>query len=1214
MRAAPLMLAMALALGLPTDALQAATSTSAGLKSSPAMRTYIVVFDEPAAARFRGFPATDKQRPRLAATSPAATGQDRYDADSPQARAYVAYLDDLRRLRLGDASVRLGRPLVSRLVYTHAMNGMAVTLSPAEAEALATMPGVRSVKPEFHRFLQTDRGPAWIKADLVWSGAATGTANRGEGVVVGVIDSGINRSHVAFAGTGISNPLGGFRGYCVANPTACNTKLVGLWDFTVGAGNTSDPVDNDGHGTHVASTAVGNAFLTYSGVAPRANLIAYKACPDTQCNGSAILAAINQAVADGVDVINYSIGSGPDDPWATLGGAINDDNEAFLAAREAGIVVAVAAGNDGPSPGTHGNPGNAPWVIGVAAATHDRSGAGDRLASFSGRGPVLPLGVVKPDVTAPGVSIIAAGTSGATSTRTLSGTSMATPHVAGAAALVRSVNPALTPSQVVSALVLTARSSVTNGAVAATPHEQGAGTIDASLAVKAGVYLDVPAGGFSTARVNPYSGGAQDINLPSLAHGACFRTCSLTRVFKLMPGAAAGNYNVQVSMPAGVSLVPSVTSFTPNGGAGTSIAFSINVDAPQLAGKWHYGSVTLVNTAGGGRPNLKLPVAIYATPFASQVAETSLARVSRTVTRERDFFDLDLTDLVPLANARFPATNLVAPTSSTQTIAVDPSNDDPYDNVGSNYRRILVVPATPGGSPPVTTRLRVGTRAAAPDIDLFVGRDTNGNGEPDAGEELCRSTSAQSAETCELSVLSEAAATNYWVMVQNFSGAGTGVTVDSYVVPLVAGNGASLVATGPGVTAAGAGFKLRVGYDDATLVAGAERVGYVLIQPTAGSTAHALEVRLTRSGTSFEPFALAPGVGRAVTLPAGAAHERLFFTVPANATSVTFTTSGSGSVSLYAARDAAPTTPVVAAAPARNAAGVIAATAAGANQTITVSGAALQAGRWYLTPVNTGAGTAQVTVTATINSSGAALVAKPGSYFNAPRGGHGVFFYPSGPDLALLWYTYFQDGTPTWYYVQGAQPGANGVFNGIVYRSAWNGAANHLVAVGNLVIAPTTSNTFTMAYNIDGFTGAEPMQAFLTGCPTVGGSPLNVSSHWFNAAKPGYGYSVQVNANYEFHAVFAYDGLGQPRFLVAERGGAFNTGGAALPLEQLNGFAPLGPHAAPVRTTIGTLSRTYGSNTIASIASSGTYFGGLPGTWSESGSMTALSATQGCTP
>ena len=317
MRATPLMLAIALGLGVPAGSTEAAAPSRDAVRKADGLNTYIVVFDEPAAARFRGFAATEKSRPRLAASSAAATGKRKFDARSPEAVAYVDYLSDLRRVRLNDASRAVGRPLVPMFTYEHAMNGVAMKLTASEAEVISAMPGVKAVAPEFLRYLQTNIGPTWIKANLVWNGTATGTQNRGEGVIVGVIDSGINRTHASFSGTGVTNPLGSFRGYCISTPSACNSKLIGLYDFTTATTNGfADPVDTDGHGTHTAGTAVGAAFSIYSGVAPRANLIVYKGCPGDECDGDALLASINQAVIDGVDVINYSIGSDPQDPWA----------------------------------------------------------------------------------------------------------------------------------------------------------------------------------------------------------------------------------------------------------------------------------------------------------------------------------------------------------------------------------------------------------------------------------------------------------------------------------------------------------------------------------------------------------------------------------------------------------------------------------------------------------------------------------------------------------------------------------------------------------------------------------------------------------------------------------------------------------------------------------------------------------------------------------
>jgi len=1222
MRASPLMLAIALAIGLPAGQAEGASSSKDAVEQVAAMNTYIVVFDEPAAARFRGFGKDDRSRPRLAATSPVATGARKYDSRSLEAMAYVDYLDQLRRARLDDAATALGRPLVPSHVYTHAMNGMAVRLTAGEARVLATMPGVRSVAPEFTRFLQTDRGPQWIKADLLWNGTATGgVQRRGEGVVVGVIDSGIYRSHSAFAGTGITNPRGNgnYLGFCVANPAACNNKLIGLWNFTSGNGSNVDPVDTDGHGTHTASTAAGNAFSIYSGVAPRANIIAYKACPDLECPGSALVASINQAVADGVDVINYSIGGSPSDPWISVGGAINDDSEAFLAAREAGIVVAAAAGNDGPAPGTHANPGNAPWVMGVGAATHDRGGAGDRLAPFSGRGPVIPLGVVKPDVTAPGVSIIAAGTGGTGSTQTLSGTSMATPHVAGAAALLLSDKPALTPSQVISALALTARNSVTEAGVATSPHLQGAGMIDVSLAARAGMFLEVPAGGFNAATANPFNGGAQNINLPSLGHGACFRTCTLVRTFKLMPGTAAASYSIQSSLSGGATITPSVASFN-SSLAGQAVTFTVNVDSPTLAGKWVYGSVTLVNTSGDGRPNLRLPVAVFATPFSDAQTQAALSGINRTVTRERDHFDVDVSNLVPLPSARFSATPLVAPVSTTQNITQDPTPGDPYDNVNSNYRRLISVPATPGGSAPVSTRVRVTTRAPNPDIDLFVGRDTNGNGLPNESEEICRSITSGSDEVCEFTVMSEAAPYNLWVMVQNYQGPGTNVVVDSYVVPLVAGGNTSMVATGPGSTIANLPFKLRIAYDDPTLVAGAERIGFVLVQPAAGSTAFEIPVRLTRTGAGFEPFALANGVGRQVTLPAGSSHDRLYFDVPPHATSVQFTTTGStGNVDLYVARVASPTGPAIEAAPAWNNNAAFRAATVSGNETVTLSGSNLQPGRHYVVPTNTTGATVSASVTATVTAQGTRPAFLSGQYANPARDGHGIFVDFAGPignpdQWVTVWYTYLEDTTPTWYYSQGAAPGPNGIWKAELFRVVWDGAATHAVDVGDVIITPTGTETMTMSFNLDGKSGFEPMLRVGGGsCPQFNGQPLDVTGHWYSPSLAGFGYTYQATGGANPQEVFipyVYDGQGVPRWLYGQKG--FAAPPNTFSLQWFAGFPPLAPRVDLVGTAAGNGARALGTNTIGAISVSTVFTGALSGTWSQNRPVAMLSQRKNC--
>jgi len=286
---------------------------------------------------------------------------------------------------------------------------------------------------------------------------------------------------------------------------------------------------------------------------------------------------------------------------------------------------------------------------------------------------------------------------------------------------------------------------------------------------------------------------------------------------------------------------------------------------------------------------------------------------------------------------------------------------------------------------------------------------------------------------------------------------------------------------------------------------------------------------------------------------------------------------------------------------------------AGANQSITLTGAQLPAGRYYVKPTNTGVADATVSVTATVNAA-TTLKVKDGSYYNSARGGHGMFVYSVANQLTLIWYTYFQDGTPTWYYVQGDAPGNNGIWNGLAYRGAWNGTTTTLTPIGNLTMTPTTTNTFNVSYNIDGETGSEPMQAFLTGCPVVNGSNLDVSGHWFTPGQDGFGYSVQMSGAYEFYADFVYDGIGVPRYLLSERAGPVTAGSAVLPLEFLKGFCPLCTYVAPTRSTVGTLNRTLATNNIATLGSNATYNNNVPGTWNASFPMTRLGNNQGCTP
>lgn len=314
----------------------------------------------------------------LAATSPLVTGAHKLDSKSQESLAYEQYLADKQNQFVSDMNNLLGRSVDISFYYRHAYNGVAAFLSPAEAAQVAEMNGVNLLYREGLEEILTDAGPAFIGAETIWNASG---GNKGEGIIVGIIDTGINSGHPSFADVGDdgydhTNPFGSgnYVGYCVANPGFCNDKLIGAWALHPSSTN---PEDADGHGSHTASTVAGNyledpvlyaptadyTFASVSGVAPHANIIAYQVCVPS-CPTSSTTAAVNQAVIDGVDVTNYSI-SGGTNPY------VETTAVAFRNAVAAGVFPANSAGNSGPGAGTVGHQG--PWIMTVAASTHNRA-------------------------------------------------------------------------------------------------------------------------------------------------------------------------------------------------------------------------------------------------------------------------------------------------------------------------------------------------------------------------------------------------------------------------------------------------------------------------------------------------------------------------------------------------------------------------------------------------------------------------------------------------------------------------------------------------------------------------------------------------------------------------------------------------------------------------------------------------------------------------
>ncbi len=837
--------------GLTATALTPISVFSAGGSVKPV--SIIVQLDDAPLATYAG------TVPGLAATSPKLSGAEKLDANAPASQLYLDYLAE----KQSDFEARVTQVAPAAQIvhrYRAAINGLSIVVQEDEVNAIAKLPGVKAIFRDEVRHIDTDASPAFIGAPRLWQKLG-GQGSAGEGIVVGILDTGIWPEHPSFsdpdpAGKPYAAPPGGPYacefGNTAWNPEdaafTCNNKLIGAYEFmdTYKAVVGLDPAefdsarDSDGHGSHTASTAAGNAGVEasimgadlgiISGIAPRAHVIMYRVCggpPNASCYSSDSAAAVEQAILDGADVLNFSIGGGSN-PYSDA------VSLAFLNAFEAGVFVAVSAGNSGPGADTVGH--REPWTTTVAASTQARTFEGyvyvtadngdtldlvgvsitggatgelvlgadygdplcgsedgvnpfapgtftsdqivvcergivarveksaniaaaggggmvmynptiatvnadnhflptvhiddvagvalldfmaahtglmatleggvkaetqaDVMAAFSSRGgPGQTLGISKPDISAPGVNILAGHTPlpafptlglGAPGQyfQAIGGTSMSAPHIAGSAALMMALHPDWTPAQIKSALMTTA---VTRGMTkedAVTPvdaFDVGSGRVDLARAGDPGITFDESAANYLALEDELWQA-----NYPSLFHPnmpgriTVQRTATdvtgSNRYWRLAASTDQGDWRIRVPR----------WLFVPAGGEAT---FDITVEAGLVPiGEFRFGEVYLTD----GMHRLHMPVTfVRGEPGVSMVKSCD--------------------------PAIFPAGDTTACTITLENTGFDDATVSVMDRLP---RPLLVIPASVVGGDVFGNRVTFdGTLAAAqpPDVSVGVG-------------------------------------------------------------------------------------------------------------------------------------------------------------------------------------------------------------------------------------------------------------------------------------------------------------------------------------------------------------------------------------------------------------------------------------------------------------------------------------------------------------
>ncbi|MFB3078885.1 MAG: S8 family serine peptidase, partial [Lysobacterales bacterium] len=418
-------------------------------------------------------------------------------------------------------------------------------------------------------------------------------------------------------------------------------------------------------------------------------------------------------------------------------------------------------------------------TIGPFGLSYESSVA-DILADFSSLGPNAAVpGTLVPNITAPGVAVLGAGKDNDDLVIS-SGTSFSSPHVAGGGALLLSVDSSLTPAQLQSMFQTTATTQVRNHLGSpATPFEMGSGRIQLAEAVQAGLFLQVTGQEFLIA--NPVIGGdPSSLNLPGMVDESCQEKCSFSRTVTDHAGGATWTASAE-NFPAGAQVNIMPANFSLSSGGSQTLEIEIDL-APETIGDWVFGEIMLVST---GLPEQHLSAAVFSN------GGDLPSRWNINSDQGGGWEEFQLGQLSAMPDATFTAGGLVKPGEFTETLIEDPTNLDPFDNSLGVMTQWFNVPQ---GTLWFHNRTPSST---ATDLDLFVGRDSNGDGFAEESELLCQSITDSDIENCDFLAPDPG---DYWVIVQNWDSSGPqgdeATLISAVIGPAV---DSSLAVSGPGI-------------------------------------------------------------------------------------------------------------------------------------------------------------------------------------------------------------------------------------------------------------------------------------------------------------------------------------------------------------------------------------------------------------------------------